>query len=121
MTTLRSNVASEETVKAYRHDLELYLDFLSERKVRLSKVRPMPIGDILTYLEGLPGKVTGKKASRGTIERRISAVSSFHQRLLLDSNGRIASPVCRLHRIFQNPYPPALCLSSKQFRNSETA
>jgi integrase/recombinase XerD len=90
--------ASEETLKAYAHDLDLYLRFLAVRKIRLTKVRPKHVSAYLAYIEKLPGRKPGENASRGTIVRRIAVVASFHNWLALETNGKVLSPVLKLHR-----------------------
>ena len=91
--------ASEETLKAYKGDLGIYIKFLERRKLRLSKVRPRHFSEFMVLLGRLPGKKPGQTASRSTISRRISAVASFHEWLLLYSNRTIRSPILKIHRL----------------------
>jgi site-specific recombinase XerC len=102
--------ASPETLKAYEHDLHLYMEFLAERNIRLTKVRPKHFSDYLVFLQSLPGKKAGQQADRATIARRIAVASSFHQWLALYTDGKTASPILKLHRVKRkkgrpNPIP----------------
>lgn len=100
--------ASVQTLKAYEHDLALYVGFLNKRKIRINKVRPSGFSDFVAYLGSLPGKKHGELASRSTIARRISAVAAFHSWLVQYTDGKITSPVLKIHRvrkIKQGPKP----------------
>ncbi|MEN3931637.1 site-specific tyrosine recombinase XerD [Microvirga sp. W0021] len=69
--------AAENTLAAYRRDLESYLDFQIDNGVKLEKTDPKDIREFLNSLEG-----KGLKASSAA--RHLSAVRQFHKFLYVE-------------------------------------
>lgn len=90
-----SRTGSEDTQDAYRRDIERFLVYLDERKIRsFSKVKKDDIADYITQLRD--GEITGKPLSNASFARNLSSLKSFWKYLNL-SEGVENNPVRLFH------------------------
>jgi len=79
---------SENTVDAYRRDVQQYLSFLSDAKFRLDDVEPEALSSFFGHLQG-----SGR--SPNTIARKVSSVKGFY-RFLVQEEKMNADPTVNL-------------------------
>jgi site-specific recombinase XerD len=86
---------SEQTIRAYRSDLTLFIAFLRERSVtRISKVDHAVIRDYITHMreKGNP-RFDRNGLADSSISRRLAAVSSYVEYIRATGDSKLRNPV----------------------------
>lgn len=101
--------SSAETLRAYRQDLERFEDFLKQKGLRVTQVKPSTVADFTQYLSEHKGRTPGDALAPATIARRLAVISSYYEYLRSNSEGRIRNPVVFTKRPkVQNALPRAV-------------
>ncbi len=75
-----SRTGSKDTQDAYRRDIERFLNYLREKKIKsFEKVTKEDISDYITQLRS--GELTGSKLSNASYARNLSSLKSFYKYL----------------------------------------
>ena len=88
---------SENTIKAYRGDLDNFETFVKVRQLRCTSVTPKILQDYVNQIS-LPDPTTGTKLSPATVWRRLASISSFYEWLRMQRNGKLHNPVKAIAR-----------------------
>jgi site-specific recombinase XerD len=89
MQYLKTQTTSEETLRAYRQDLEKYQAFLRGKGLRVNQAKASTISEFVNHLAADHG---GAHAP-ATVSRRLAVLSAFYEYLRDDANGNIRNPV----------------------------
>lgn len=93
MIHLSTRTQSQETLRAYKSDLEKFEAYLREKGLRANQVTALTIDGFLKYLSSQPTRKDGTVLSAASVGRRLSVLSSFYDFLQVRSNGKIKNPV----------------------------
>ncbi len=94
LTCLASQTSSQETLRAYRQDLEKYEAFLRMKGLRVTQAKPSTVSEFLNQLS----VDHGGALAPATVSRRLAVLSAYYEFLRNNSDGNITNPVQRVKR-----------------------
>ena len=94
LKNLATQTSSQETLRAYRQDLEMYEEFLRAKSLRVTQAKPSTITEFINHL----ANKNGGPLAPATVSRRLSVLSAFYEFLRDNSDGNITNPVQRVKR-----------------------
>jgi len=92
ISALAVRTRSEETIRAYRQDLERFQVFLQSRNLRVTQVKSKTITEYVAYLEQNAGRTRTGTLAAASITRRLAVLSRYFEFLRAESNGKIRNP-----------------------------
>lgn len=91
---LSTQTSSEQTLRAYRQDLEKYQAFLRGKGLRVNQAKPSTISEFINHL----AESHGGEHAPATVSRRLAVLAAFYQYLHYNTNGNIRNPVLPIKR-----------------------
>lgn len=98
MQSLNTRTRSQETLRAYRQDLERFEAFLVVSQMGLTNIRLSTITAYIAYLNAKRIETSGSGLAPATVGRRLAVVSEYYEWLQADSDDPIPNPVKMVKR-----------------------
>ena len=98
MQSLETQTQSQETLRAYRQDINRFQSFLSVRGLDVAEVKPSTISSYIAHLEAAKFASTGSKLAPATVTRRLAVISRYFDWLQEESDAPVRNPVDSVKR-----------------------
>ena len=98
MAALTARTHSQQTLRAYRHDLSKFQQFLKTRDLRVTQVKTQTISEYVQHMKDTAGRTASGALAPSSIARRLTVLSSYYAFLRAESNGKVKNPFERYKR-----------------------
>jgi site-specific recombinase XerD len=92
MAALTARTHSQQTLRAYRQDLDKFAQFLAARNLRVTQVRTQTISDYVQHIKDTAGRTTSGTLASASSARRLILLSSYYAFVRAESNGKVKNP-----------------------------